>query len=55
MVKKSCEVIVDAVVQRTVFVDASNAAEAEELACKEVKNLLGAFETEAWQVRKIEE
>ena len=55
MVKKSYEVIVDAVVQRTVLVDASNVAEAEELACKEVKNLLGAFETEVWQVRKIEE
>lgn len=55
MVKKSYEVIVDAMVQRTVFVDASNAAEAEELACKEVKNLLGAFETEALQVRKIKE
>lgn len=52
--KKKYEVTVEAVVQRTVFVDAKNIDEAEKLASKEVASLVGAISTEVIQACKKE-
>lgn len=54
MVQKKYEVTVEAVVQRTVFVDAKNIDEAEKLASEEVASLVGAISTEVIQARKEE-
>ena len=54
MVQKKYEVTVEAVVQRTVFVDAKNIDEAEKLASKEVASLVGAISTEVIQARRDE-
>ena len=52
MIQKTYEVTVDAVVQRTVFVEALSFEEAEKEACKEVKNLVGARSTEVLQITR---
>ena len=54
MVQKKYEVTVEAVVQRTVFVDAKDISEAETKASKEVTNLVGAISTEVIQAHKRE-
>ena len=55
MVQKTYEVTVEAVVQRTVIVEAANADEADILGCQEVKGLLGALSTEMYQLRRIDD
>jgi hypothetical protein len=54
MVQKKYEVTVEAVVQRTVFVDAKDINEAEAKASDEVTNLVGAISTEVIQACKKE-
>ena len=53
MVQKEYEVTVEAVVQRTVVVDAKDINEAEKLASEEVTNLVGAISTEVYEVRRL--
>ena len=55
MSKKYYEVTVEALVQRTVTVEASNFADAEEQACREVKGLVGALSTEVMQAYRTDE
>ena len=53
MVQNEYEVTVEAVVQRTVVVDAENIKEAEAKASDEVTNLVGAISTEVFEVRRL--
>lgn len=53
MVQNEYEVTVEAVVQRTVVVDAENINEAEAKASDEVTNLVGAISTEVFEVRRL--
>lgn len=53
--KKTYEVTVEAVVQRTVIVEAANADEADILGCQEVKGLVGALSTEMYELRRIDD
>lgn len=46
MKKKTYKVTVDALVQRTVIIEADNFSDAEKLASREVKSLLGASSTQ---------
>jgi len=52
--KNEYEVTVEAVVQRTVVVDAKNIDEAEAKASDEVTNLVGAISTEVFEARRLE-
>lgn len=54
MVQKKYEVTVEAIVQRTVTVEAASADEADTMGCKEVKNLLGAHSVEMYEIRRID-
>ena len=54
MVQKTYEVTVEAVVQRTVYVEAANIDEADRLGCEEVNALVGAISTEAFEIRKVD-
>lgn len=51
--EKEYEVTVEAVVQRTVVVDAKDINEAEAKANDEVTNLVGAISTEVYEVRRL--
>ena len=53
MVQNEYEVTVEAVVQRTVVVDAENINEAEAKASDEVTNLVGAISTEVFEVQRL--
>lgn len=55
MVQKRYEVTVEAVVQRTVVVNASHIDAAERAACEEVKSLVGALSTEVLEARKVKD
>lgn len=55
MVQKTYEVTVEAVVQRTVLVNASHIDMAEKAACEEVKSLVGALSTEVLEARKVKD
>lgn len=55
MVQKMYEVTVEAVVQRTVCVEAKNIDEAERLGCKEVEAIVGATSTEAFEIRRVDD
>lgn len=54
MVQKAYEITVEALVQRTVIVDADDINDAEAKAEYEVKNLVGAVSTEILEVRRLD-